>query len=83
MKIETYNQSIGIMNDHWLLLSSIRRPSRLNVSIIIVVIRVGNLNHYSIRSFRAPVCLWTLLRVSIDEGTDDMGSYPDPLHRNR
>jgi len=45
MKTETYNQSIGIMNDHWLLLSSVHRPSRLNVSVIILMLQVGNLNH--------------------------------------
>ena len=74
MKTEAYNQSIGIMNDHWLLVSSIHRPSQLNVSVIILMLRVGNLNHYSVRSFRALVCPWTLFRVSIDKRTDNMGS---------
>ena len=78
MKTEMYNQSVRIMNYRWLLLSSIHRPSRLNVSVTIVMLRVGNSNHYSLRCFRAPVCLWTLLRVSIDEGTDDVGPSSRP-----
>ena len=41
------------MNDYWLLLSSIHHPSQLNISVIILMLRVGNLNYYSIRFFSA------------------------------